>query len=81
MIKISAGWYVIREEEGQLYFVDLRFGQLGFKEDSKFMWQYKLILDKNGKVAAERLPPNFDSAGGTTSIFSGSARVLITSIF
>ena len=64
LIKISAGWYVIREEEGKLYFVDLRFGQLGFKEDSKFMWQYKLTPDKNGKIAAERLPPNFDSAGG-----------------
>ncbi|MFT6982865.1 MAG: inner membrane protein [Crocinitomicaceae bacterium] len=64
LIKISAGWYVIREEEGQLYFVDLRFGQLGFNDDSKFMWQYKLTPDKNGKIAAERLPPNFDSAGG-----------------
>jgi hypothetical protein len=28
------------------------------------MWQYKLTPDKNGKIAAERLPPNFDSAGG-----------------
>lgn len=64
LIKISAGWFVMREEEEELYFVDLRFGQLGFDDDSKFMWQYKLTLDKNGEIAAERLPPNFESAGG-----------------
>ena len=34
MIKISKGWYIISEEEGQLYFNDLRFGVYGFPDGS-----------------------------------------------
>ena len=30
LIKISAGWYVLEKIKGELFFVDLRFGQMGF---------------------------------------------------
>ena len=66
LIKISAGWYVLEKIKGELFFVDLRFGQMGFDiNKSPFLWRYKLIPDKYGKIKVERAKNEFKkSAGG-----------------
>lgn len=65
LIKIAAGWYVVEEVDGQLYFIDLRFGQLGVDPDnSPFLWRYKLTPDKNGKINARQVRTDFSEVGG-----------------
>lgn len=50
MIKISKGWYTISEENGALYFNDLRFGTLSLDPGaSNFVFSYKIEV-KNGTV-------------------------------
>lgn len=50
MIKISKGWYTISEENGALYFNDLRFGTLSIDPGaSNFVFSYKIEV-KNGTV-------------------------------
>jgi inner membrane protein len=50
MVKISKGWYIITEEDGQLYFNDLRFGLLGLDSDSDFVFKYHIGTDADGKT-------------------------------
>lgn len=51
MIKISKGWYIISQEDGQLYFNDLRFGLLSLEPGSMdFVFKYLIQTDKNGEV-------------------------------
>lgn len=51
MIHISKGWYIITQEEGELYFNDLRFGLLSLEPDAKdFVFKYKITQDENGVV-------------------------------
>ena len=55
LIKISKGWFTISEEEGSLYFNDLRFGKLNPSDnDSNFVFSYKLIPE-NGTIRAEEV--------------------------
>ncbi len=55
LIDISKGWYIISEEDGSLYFNDLRFGKLDItNRDSYFVFSYKLIPD-NGTIRAEEV--------------------------
>lgn len=69
LIKISQGWYMIREEGGKLYYIDLRFGQLGFDPDeSEFIWKFELVPDENGKLEIERLQPDLQKAGDIGTI-------------
>jgi len=69
LIRISKGWYMIREEEGKLYYIDLRFGQLGFNPDnSEFIWKFELVPDKNGQLEIERLQPDLQKAGDIGTI-------------
>ena len=60
---------MIREEEGKLYYIDLRFGQLGFNPDnSEFIWKFELVPDKNGQLEIERLQPDLQKAGDIGTI-------------
>ena len=69
LIRISQGWYMIREEDGKLYYIDLRFGQLGFDPDaSEFIWKFELVPDKNGQLEIERLQPDLQKAGDIGTI-------------
>lgn len=71
LIKISAGWYMIEKgEDGVLFFVDLRFGQLGFDADqSPFLWRFELIPDAQGKIKAEKIGPDMTKVGGYGDAF------------
>ncbi|PWL27027.1 MAG: metal-dependent hydrolase [Fluviicola sp. XM-24bin1] len=69
LIKISQGWYMVREEDGKLYYIDLRFGQLGFDPDeSDFIWKFELVPDENGQLEIERLQPDLQKAGDIRTI-------------
>jgi len=51
MIRISKGWFIITEENGSLYFNDLRFGLLSFESGSKdFVFKYKISENELGEV-------------------------------
>jgi inner membrane protein len=51
MQRITNGWYIISEENGLLYFSDLRFGILGFEEKSMdFAFKYRISTGRDGKV-------------------------------
>ena len=55
--KISEGWYLISEENGQFYFNDLRFGLLN--DDPKnlqFAFSYAFIQNSEGKMIAKEAP-------------------------
>jgi inner membrane protein len=70
LIKISQGWYMVREENGKLYYIDLRFGQLGFDANtSEFLWKFELVPDKNGTIEIERLQPDLQKAGDIGAVF------------
>ena len=71
LIKISAGWYMIEEgENGRLFFVDLRFGQIGFDPDeSPFLWKFELVPDAQGKIKAEKIGPDMTKIGGYGDAF------------
>ena len=57
LINLSQNEWSISEIEGQLYFNDLRFGQMGEpSENGEFVFQYKLFPDGN-KLRAEGIPP------------------------
>lgn len=69
LIKISAGWYMVQEEDGKLYFIDLRFGQLGFEpNESEFIWKFELVEDENGTIEIERLQPDLQKAGDVNDV-------------
>ncbi|XOV68042.1 MAG: metal-dependent hydrolase [Fluviicola sp.] len=69
LIKISQGWYMIREEDGKLYYIDLRFGQLGFDpNESDFIWKFELVPDEYGNLEIERLQPDLQKAGDIGTI-------------
>jgi inner membrane protein len=63
--KISEGWYFIEEEEGKLYFVDLRFGQMGFDPNADdFLWKFELTTNEKGELNPERIRPDMTKIGG-----------------
>ena len=62
LIDISHGWYSISEEDGFLYFNDLRFGKLNPSDaNSNFAFSYKLIPE-DGTVRAEEVEKRPDDA-------------------
>ena len=70
LIKIAAGWYIIEEVNDELFFVDLRFGQMGMEiNKAPFIWRYKLIPNEKGQIRVKRARGDFgkSSAG---SVFS-----------
>ena len=51
MIRISKGWYIITQEDGVLYFNDLRFGIMGMAKDAKkFVFKYSITQNSQGEV-------------------------------
>ena len=65
LLHIAVGWYTVTQMEDHLLFTDLRFGQFGFDEDnSPFLWNYKIYIDKNGKATVERDQPSFKGGIG-----------------
>lgn len=62
LIDIANGWYSISEENGFLYFNDLRFGKLNPSDAaSKFAFSYKLIPE-DGSLRAEEVEKRPDDA-------------------
>jgi len=54
--KISNGWYIIMEKEGDLYFNDLRFGLLSLNQkESQFAFSY-LLKQQGNEVLVEETP-------------------------
>ena len=59
MIRISEGWYVISQEDGDLYFNDLRFGLFTFEPGSKdFVFKYKITQHDSGLVELTEVDKN-----------------------
>lgn len=51
MIAISEDWYSITENDGKLYFNDLRFGVLSMQPNAQnFVFQFLIDVDDNGDV-------------------------------
>lgn len=67
MIKISKGWYIISEEQGALYFNDLRFGIFGLAKGSMdFVFKYEISRDSEGQIIlteVEKTPKNAKDLG------------------
>lgn len=62
LIAISKGWYVITEDQGTLFFNDLRFGkQNPYREGSPFTFSYKLNV-VNGQVQVEEVEKRPENA-------------------
>ncbi|MCH4822069.1 metal-dependent hydrolase [Gramella lutea] len=52
--KISEGWYTFSENNGDLYFNDLRFGTMDIEDpDSEFIFSYKLTKEHGELTATE----------------------------
>ena len=59
MINISKGWFIITEEDGNLYFNDLRFGLLTLEPRSNdFVFKYKITQDNSGVVELTEVDKN-----------------------
>ncbi|QYA24484.1 metal-dependent hydrolase [Gramella sp. MT6] len=54
LIQISDGWYTFSEKNGDLYFNDLRFGNMDIEDpDSEFIFSYKLAREHGELTATE----------------------------
>ncbi|MAQ75865.1 MAG: metal-dependent hydrolase [Aquimarina sp.] len=53
LIKLTNGWYAVEKTNDKWYFKDLRFGQMGFKKDSGFVFVYEIFYDQNGNLIAK----------------------------
>lgn len=54
LIQISDGWYTFSEKNGDLYFNDLRFGNMDIEDpDSEFIFSYKLAKEHGELTATE----------------------------
>lgn len=55
--KISEGWYLVTEENHNLYFNDLRFGLLNKNtEHPQFAFSYVFVSGYDGKIGAREVP-------------------------
>lgn len=57
LLKVSEGYYQVVEEEGQLFFRDLRYGQAfeWLKDDRPHVFTYRLIMEQDKVVDMETL--------------------------
>ncbi|MGB3149129.1 MAG: metal-dependent hydrolase, partial [Maribacter sp.] len=56
LINIAEGWYTLTENEGKLYFNDLRFGLVSLSSnEEKFAFSYRLI-SKDKDLTVEETP-------------------------
>ncbi len=73
MDKLARGWFVIEQNEGKLYFDDVRFGQAGLGDSpSSFVFSRELLV-QNGELELRPRRPNFNSAD-----FSALFRRIVT---
>ena len=57
LVEISEGWYIINQEDGQIFFNDLRFGLLHNRENNpQFAFSYVFIPLKNGTFKVSEVP-------------------------
>ncbi len=62
LTKIAEGWYTITEKSGNLIFNDLRFGLISLDpEETRFVFSYKLIEDKEGLQVQETEKSDLDA--------------------
>jgi inner membrane protein len=67
VVWFSQGYYAVRQDQGALYFSDLRFGRSDMwltTDSSNFVWNYKLQMDehRNEIIGIARLTPDFDAS-------------------
>ncbi|MDR2221904.1 MAG: metal-dependent hydrolase [Flavobacteriaceae bacterium] len=56
LVNISEGQYTYSEQNGSVYFNDLRFGLLNSDENNiQFAFSYRFTVDKNGELAVEEV--------------------------
>lgn len=61
LVKVSNDWFFIEENNGELFFVDVRFGQAGVKpNESPFVWKFKLKELEDGTLKIEEAPRSID---------------------
>lgn len=54
LIQISEGWYSFSEENGKLYFNDLRFGKMDIEDpNAEFIFSYELSIEDGELTATE----------------------------
>ena len=57
MITISEGWFIISNQNDQLFFNDLRFGLLSLQPNAQeFVFSYKIDANKLGEVSFQEVP-------------------------
>lgn len=62
LVRLTGGWYTISENEGTLYFNDLRFGLLNDDpENPRFAFSY-ILEEKDGRVTVSEAPKNREDA-------------------
>lgn len=63
MIAISKGWFIIRKENKNLFYSDLRFGTLSLDLDAQdFVFKYKIDVDADGNPFFTEVPKNQEDA-------------------
>ena len=71
LIGITEGWYAITEENGKLFFNDLRFGLMSLKKgETKFAFNYELIQTDQGLVVHETPKLKDDAKGLLASLWT-----------
>lgn len=74
LLWFSRGYYTVEEEEGTLYFYDLRFGRNDFwlfeRDDANYVWQNRVMVNQEGKAEHFELEsPEFRARMSTLSRF------------
>lgn len=68
--RISKDWFFIEEEDGELYFVDVRFGQGGVEpNESPFIWRFKLIEEADGTLRIEEARRDLDYGNALSELW------------
>jgi inner membrane protein len=72
IIQMSRGYYFLEEIENGFMYTDMRFGQMGFSENSPFGWRYKLTKNPAGKLSIKKL----DFPAGSASLYEAFKSLL-----
>lgn len=76
LLKITEGWYFVEEDDENLIFTDVRFGQFGFDDEAPFLWKWKLTKNPDGKVEVSRLQPSSGDLDFSKALTNLKARIL-----
>ena len=72
LLWFSRRYYTVTEENGTLYFYDLRFGRgdLWLTDEAEFVWQNEVLFDNDGRAHSfEQSIPSFDTRARVFSKF------------